>query len=102
MANIPVRLFRLVREEDVSGLSGTGVVGVGCQFPSGKCLLEWVSPLRSVTVYDSKEVMEAIHGHGDKTRVEWITPPIDAATITPDTASASKLSGLWTLQVDKL
>ena len=42
------RRFRLVREEDESGVSGTGVVAVGVEFPSGAVVFEW---LNDRTVY---------------------------------------------------
>lgn len=67
-----MRRFRLVREQDESGVSGTGVVAEGCQFTLGKCVLVWLTQYRSVAVYDAIEELEAIHGHGGRTRIEWI------------------------------
>jgi hypothetical protein len=70
-ATNPPRLFNLVRTEDISGVSGTGIVAEGAQFSTGKCVLSWVTKYRSVAVYDSLEELEAIHGHDGKTRVVW-------------------------------
>lgn len=73
MGKAPFRFFRLRRHTDSSGLSGTGIVAVGVEFPSGKCCVEWLSPLRSVTIYDSRQVVADIHGHGGDTDLEWIS-----------------------------
>lgn len=68
------RRFRLVRHEDVSTISGTGVVAHGVQWPDGAVALRWAIPdlPPSTAVWDSIEAVEAIHGHQGKTEVEWI------------------------------
>jgi hypothetical protein len=67
------RLFRLFRLEDETGLSGTGVVAEGVEFANGKVAVTWGGELAvpSVTVFDSIEQVEKVHGHGGKTRIEW-------------------------------
>lgn len=71
--NIPkTNLFVLKRNEDETGTSGTGIVGIGILFPSGMCCFEWNSKIRSIGVYNSIADLEAIHGHGGKSIVEWI------------------------------
>ncbi len=67
-----MRRFTLVRDEDVSGVSGVGVVAQGCVFGTGKAVLAWVTEYRSVAFYDSIEELEAIHGHNGRTHIEWI------------------------------
>ena len=67
-----IRRFQLVREEDESGVSGIGIVAEGCQFTEGKCVLAWLTQHKSVAVYDSLQDLEAIHGHGGRTRVVWV------------------------------
>jgi hypothetical protein len=64
-----MRLFTLVRIEDVSGTSGTGVVAQGVIFDNGWCALTWLTAHTSVAFYTSIEEVEAIHGHGGKTSV---------------------------------
>lgn len=66
-----VRTFQLVRDEDVSGVSGTGVVAEGALFTSGKCVIEWLTEWNSMAIYRSMEALHAIHGHGGRTRVVW-------------------------------
>lgn len=67
-----MRLFHLVRIEDVRGISGTGKVAEGVQFNNGKCVLAWMTEYQSVAVYDSIEELEAIHGHNGRARVQWL------------------------------
>ena len=68
------RRFRLVRHEDVSGVSGTGVVAHGAQFPDGTVALRWAVPGMPATwnLFDSIEQVELLNGHQGKTEVEWI------------------------------
>lgn len=65
------RRFHLVRDEDVSGTSGTGLVAEGILFSTGKAVIAWTTRYRSVAVYDSLAEMEAIHGHEGKTTIVW-------------------------------
>lgn len=66
------RRFILVRDEDVSGVSGTGVVVQGCQFENGKAVMHWVSETSSVAVYENIEDIIKIHGHNGATRLVWV------------------------------
>jgi hypothetical protein len=70
-----MRRFRLIRTEDVSGVSGTGVVAEGVAFSSGKVALSWCSDLPTVTVYDSISDLERIHGHEGRTHIDWLDLP---------------------------
>lgn len=67
-----LKKFALQRVEDETGISGTGYVAVGVMFPSGQCFMEWNTPVRSRGHYMSIADVEAIHGHGGKTRVIWV------------------------------
>ena len=67
-----MRRFLLIRDEDVSGVSGTGVVAEGVVFSTGKVVLSWCSAYRSVTVYDTIGDLETVHGHEGRTRTEWL------------------------------
>lgn len=66
------RRFVLRRIEDVSGVSGVGIVAEGVVFSDGIAVLRWTVALSSTAVYASIEELEAIHGHNGATRVEWI------------------------------
>ena len=69
-----VRPFYLERVEDESGVSGTGIVAIGVELPSGKCCLEWRTVHSSVCIYNNITDVANIHGHHGKTRVVWGSP----------------------------
>lgn len=67
------QIFVLVREEDATGVSGTGMVAEGIQFTDGTCAMRWRTAVRSTAFYASIEDVEHIHGHDGKTKVEWLS-----------------------------
>ena len=69
------RLFVLVRQEDVSGTSGTGIVAEGVEFSSGACALHWLSQLEVVSVYANAKTLMQVHGHEGKTELVWLPKP---------------------------
>lgn len=66
-----MRPFHLLRLEDDSGVSGTGIVAEGVEFTNGKVVINWLTKHRSMTIYENIKEAEAIHGHGGKTRVVY-------------------------------
>ena len=66
------RRFYLIRDVDVSGVSGTGKVAVGTQFPTGKCYIEWLTEPFSACIHDSIQAVEMVHGHHGKTTIVWV------------------------------
>lgn len=66
------RRFHLVRHNDISGISGTGIVAEGILFTNNKVVLAWTGHHTSIAVYDSLAECEAVHGHEGSTVVEWI------------------------------
>jgi hypothetical protein len=65
-----MRMFVLERDEDETGVSGTGVVAEGVEFTDGSAVMKWiVGEHRSTALYTSMESIKAIHGHGGKTRI---------------------------------
>lgn len=71
MRSLP-RRFRLERDVDVSGVSGTGVVCDGVQWPDGTCTTRWAARIAQTCVWDSIDHVAAVHGHGGATRIAWI------------------------------
>lgn len=78
-----MRRFYLQRDEDVSGVSGTGIVAQGVEFNdtlidpeaksgSGKVVINWFGVHRSVVIWDSIEDALVIHGHDGRTKVVWM------------------------------
>lgn len=64
-----MRKFILVRKEDVSGVSGTGVVAEGLEFSNGTCAITWMTPYRCIATYESIKALEHVHGHAGSTVV---------------------------------
>ncbi len=65
------RVFTLVRETDHTGVSGTGVIASGCEWPDGTVALRWNTETPSTTIFENIERMLAVHGHDGSTRIEW-------------------------------
>lgn len=67
------RPFVLQRDEDETGISGTGVVAEGVEFSDGTVALRWKSDWPTSVVFHERgmEAVEAVHGHDGKTRVVW-------------------------------
>ena len=72
-----MRRFYLVRLNDHSGVSGTGVIAEGCCFSDWTCHIRWLTELRSEGRYPNPEEMMKIHGHDGGTILYWLdeTPP---------------------------
>ena len=85
-----VKIFHLMRHEDATGTSGTGVVAIGCQLPSGSCVIEWTSYHSSLGIYRNINDIEALHGHGGNTSIVWGLP--DNVVVTPNPINKAKKS----------
>ena len=68
---VGMRTFKLQRDEDVTGVSGTGAVAEGVQWSDGKVALHWVTGIGSVIIYDDIDHVHQVHGHDRKTRIVW-------------------------------
>jgi hypothetical protein len=68
------RRFALNRVVDETGISGTGLVAFGVNFPDGTAVIRWNTAHTSTAVYGSMEDVEAIHGHGGLTEIVWLDP----------------------------
>ncbi|MGW5312912.1 hypothetical protein ACWEQ0_23890 [Nocardia thailandica] len=66
-----VRVFRLVRDRDVTGFSEAGHVADGVVWPDGTVSLRWRGPLRTTVTADCIDDIQTIHGHDGATRVVW-------------------------------
>jgi hypothetical protein len=64
-----MRRFHLQRNEDATGISGTGRVAEGVVFSNGWCAMTWLTEYTSVVFYPSMKAIEHIHGHGGKTAI---------------------------------
>jgi hypothetical protein len=67
--------FKLVRKEDVTGVSGTGIVAFGCNLGIG-AVLQWNGEIASIAYYpEGVSQIEKLHGHGNKTIIEEDVTP---------------------------
>lgn len=66
------RRFYLFRNEDVSGVSGTGKVAEGVEFENGMCALSFSSAYPHANIYANMRAVVEVHGHGGATEVVFI------------------------------
>ena len=66
-----MRTFRLIRDVDVTGVSGTRLVAEGVEFTDGSVALRWTSEPRSMVFHESLQAVLDVHGHGGRTRVAF-------------------------------
>lgn len=75
------RKFKLIRQNDFGGISGTGHVLDGIEFDNGKVAVTWYTKnvsATSVAVYDSYKDFDSLHvsAHPDNnTKVIWEDDP---------------------------
>jgi hypothetical protein len=68
------RIFKMVRNGDETGVSGTGVVADGIEFPNGMVSVCWRSKTPSVNVYRSFVEFKHVHidAHpSNDTEIKW-------------------------------
>lgn len=63
----------MIRDEDVSGVSGIGMVAEGVEFSDGTVAIRWCThPARSTVIWDEIEEAQQVHGHDGRTRFEFL------------------------------
>jgi hypothetical protein len=67
-----IRVFELLRDEDMTGISGTGKVAEGVEFSDGTVAMRWTTGVASTAIYRHIDDVIYIHGHQGRTRVHWI------------------------------
>lgn len=68
----PMRLFKLFRHEDPSGVSGTGYVAEGVIWSDGSVAVRWLGEYASTITYMSIGDVEQVHGHNGQTEVVYL------------------------------
>ena len=68
-----LQTFYLLRHNDVSGVSGTGIVAEGVVFRDGTTVIRWLGDKPSTVVWGSIADAVAIHGHGGNTEFVFNT-----------------------------
>lgn len=70
-----MQTFHLQRDEDITGVSGTGKVAEGVVFSDGTVVLRWTAGEHHSTVqWGSLHDVEVIHGHDGRTRIVMHDP----------------------------
>ena len=73
-----MRRFKMVRHQDVTGVSGEGVVAEGVIFSNGKVAIQWLTPqvgdvkMGSTVVWDDFRAAMKVHGHDGKTEFRFL------------------------------
>ena len=67
-----MRRFLLVRERDLTGVSGIGIVAEGAEFTSGLAVLRWLREPYAVGVFQSIADLITIHGHEGATHIQFL------------------------------
>lgn len=101
------RVFYLVRIEDETGISGTGIVAEGVRWSDGSCSLRFVSKTPGFINFEGvpedadiqrigDRHVKQVHGHQGKTKVVWA----DADEIPPVPAPAPEKNGAKAEEAD--
>ena len=74
-----MRRFELYRFRDPSGVSGTGVVAIGIEFPPDNeghqwVALKWLGNHPALTFWPSLYDLLEVHGHLGASDVRWLDP----------------------------
>jgi hypothetical protein len=81
------RAFELHRHEDITGVSGTGIVAWGVEFPDGVVALRWRSAWPTSVVFHDRgmDAVRAVHGHDGRTEVVFmeLSPNDSSVTAAP-------------------
>lgn len=72
LTDVRSRRFVLRRDDDETGISGTGIVAEGIEFSTGWCAMSWMTSAHSVGIYPNIKELERIHGHNGRAVVVWL------------------------------
>jgi hypothetical protein len=75
-----VRDFILIREKDITGKSGTGIVAEGVVFTDGFAIIKWLREPYALGIYETLEALISVHGHEGNTHVEFIEKSTSVTT----------------------
>ncbi|MFI6465700.1 hypothetical protein [Streptomyces sp. NPDC050538] len=89
--NDPVRprLFVLRRHVDVSGVSGTGVIADGAEWPDGTASIRWRGEHPKIDFADrGMPTLHFVHGHSGATEVDYLDQDVTSEAPTMDAPDA--------------
>jgi len=66
---LSIRIGVLLRHDDETGVSGTGIVANVIELPDGTVIARWRSDTPSTLIFANLKAIASVHGHGGKTEV---------------------------------
>jgi len=69
---VRIARFILIRKEDITGVSGTGVVAEGALFSNGLSIIRWLRKPFSIGIYQTLEDLIQVHGHKGTTQIHFL------------------------------
>lgn len=66
-----MRSFYLYRLEDVTGISGTGIVAQGTEFDDESAVVRWLGEIATTTLHANLASVERIHCHEGRSVIVW-------------------------------
>lgn len=81
--------FLLIRSEDPSGCSGTGVVAEGVVWSAGHVNLNWLVEPFSESRFPSVDALLRVHGHGGRTVLQVLDQPVPGYVEEEPTATGA-------------
>ena len=67
-----MRRFFLFRNQDLTGVSGIGIVAEGAVFTDGLTVIHWLHEPFSTGIYQTVDDVIAIHGHQGNTQLQFL------------------------------
>lgn len=61
MEKCKMKVFKVIRIEDETGVSGTGHIINGVVFDNGTVVIRWRTPMWSIAIYNNWEEFKKIH-----------------------------------------
>lgn len=109
--------FVVQRDEDVSGISGEGIVAEGVQFSDGWVVTHWLDqppmnePKTDVWHNKGAAPFRKIHGHGGSTRILWadevaaarrkaLADMVEAFDVPPEICGTEAEGAYWRQQIE--
>lgn len=109
--------FVVQRDEDVSGISGEGVVAEGVRFSDGWVVTHWLDqppmhePKTDVWHHKGVGPFRKIHGHGGSTRILWaddvaaarrkaLADVVEAFAVPPEICGTEAEGAYWREQIE--
>jgi hypothetical protein len=74
--SVDVEVFHMIRNEDESGISGTGHVATGIVYPDQSVVLRWNTDSPTITIFNSFKDFKKVHvdNHpSNETEFKWLT-----------------------------